>query len=140
MTGGACLCGAVRFSGGLAPGPGVHVCHCGMCRRWGGGPFMAVHLAGGVRVDAGEALVWHASSAHGERGFCNRCGTSLFWRVPGEPADWAVNVHALDEDHGQTIAEHIWVDDRPGFYDFADTTPRLTAADFMARLRSKGES
>jgi hypothetical protein len=28
--------------------------------------------------------------------------------------------------------EHIWIDDKPDWYDFADNTPRKTAAQAMA--------
>ncbi len=136
---GACLCGAVRFSGKPVPGRGIGVCHCGQCRVWGAGPFMAVRFAGGVTVDAGESLVWFRSSDVGERGFCARCGSSLFWRDPGNARDWAVNVHALGDGHGQTIREHIWVEDKPGFYDFADPSPRLTAAQVNARSQPTGD-
>ena len=126
---GQCLCGAVTFQGTLVRDRGIGACHCGQCRRWGGGgPYMAVRFEGGVEVTSGESLTWFASSTDGERGFCNRCGSSLFWRSPGEPRDWAVCVGALPDDHGQEIFEHIWVDDQPGWYGFTDTTPRRTAA------------
>ncbi len=126
---GQCLCGAVAFEGTPPEGPSIRPCHCGQCRRWGGGgPFMAFHFADGVTVTRGEALTWFASSKEGERGFCARCGSSLFWRRPGEPRDWAVNVSALPEDHGQQISEHIWVDDQPAWYGFTDERPRRTAA------------
>ncbi|MEM7236409.1 MAG: GFA family protein [Pseudomonadota bacterium] len=128
MVQGQCLCGSVRFSGTLTD-RGIGVCHCGQCRRWGGGaPFMAVRFADGVTVAEGNTLTWFNSSDAGERGFCNRCGTSLFWRSPSEDRDWAVNVSSLPEDHGQQIFEHIWVDDQPGWYTFADDKPRRTAA------------
>ena len=100
---------------------------------------MSVRLAGGVRLLAEAALVWHESSEWAERGFCGRCGTSLFWRLKGAPSDWIVNLHALGDDHGLTIHEHIWTDQKPAFYDFSDTTPRLTEAQFMARLHAAGE-
>lgn len=129
---GQCLCGAVRFHG-EPEARGITVCHCGQCRRWGGGaPFVSVHFTGGVALDDDGALVWFRSSDRGERGFCARCGASLFWRVPGEASDFAVSVAALPEDHGLTIARHIWVDDKPGWYDYADDAPRLTAAQAMA--------
>lgn len=129
---GQCLCGAVNFHGKPIPHRGIGVCHCGQCRRWGGGgPFMAMRMEGGVTFDADEALVWYRSSDQGERGFCERCGTSLFWRALGAGNDVAINVSTLPEDHGQTINEHIWVDDKPDWYEFADDRPRKTAADVL---------
>jgi hypothetical protein len=108
-----------------------------MCRRWSSGPLMVVHLAGGVMLAPGAPVGWFASSADGERGFCTVCGTGLFWRSPGS-TDWAVNAHALETAEGLEVQEHIWVDDQPAFYDFADQAPRLTAADWLVRHAAKG--
>jgi hypothetical protein len=137
---GHCLCGAVQFSGEAIAGHGVEVCHCRHCRRWGGGPFMSVRLTGGVALSKAADLVWYASSDWAERGFCGRCGTSLFWRLKGEPSNWVVNLHSLGDDHGAGINEHIWFDQKPAFYDFSDTTPRLTEAEFMARNQGTGDA
>ena len=136
MTG-QCLCGAVLFTGTPVEGRGIHVCHCGQCRRWASGPFMAIRFSGGGTLTKDDGLVWYASSDQGERGFCRHCGSTLFWREPGVGRDWAVSMGTLDAtndgEHGQQISQHIWVDDKPGFYDFADDAPRLTAAQAMAR-------
>lgn len=129
---GQCLCGAVTFSGEPDRERGITPCHCGQCRRWaGGGPFMSVRCIGGVDLESGAALGWFASSSFGERGYCKTCGSSLFWRATGEPRDWAINVSALPENHGLTIIKHIWADDQPDWYAFADEAPRMTAAQCM---------
>jgi hypothetical protein len=80
LTGG-CQCGAVRYRlDGVSAG--ANICHCRMCQKASGGPFMAF---GGVRLDQ---LVWtrgkpavFVSSAIAERGFCAECGTPLTYRV-----------------------------------------------------------
>ena len=130
---GQCLCGAVRFHGELQEGRGVGLCHCGQCRRWASGPFMAIRFAGGVILDQDASLKWYRSSEHGERGFCSECGSSLFWREPGGGTDVAISISTLDDGHGIEIMEHIWVDDKPDWYEFADDTPRLTAAQAMGQ-------
>ena len=43
---GGCQCGAVRYRL-IAEPTGVNICHCRMCQKASGGPFMAF---GGVRV------------------------------------------------------------------------------------------
>ncbi len=80
LTGG-CQCGAVRYRLDAEP-TGASICHCRMCQKASGGPFMAL---AGVRL--GE-LMWtrgapkiFASSAIAERGFCGDCGTLLTYRV-----------------------------------------------------------
>ena len=126
---GQCLCGAVRFTGTPTAARSISVCHCGQCRRWATGPVFACRMEGGVTLTKDEGLTWFASSSEGERGFCRHCGTSLFWRQPGTGLDCAVSVGALDPGHGLSIASHIWIEDKPDFYDFADDAPRLTAAE-----------
>ena len=126
---GQCLCGEVQFTGTPIQGRGIHVCHCGQCRRWASGPYMSARMEGGVTLTKDDGLAWFASSDVGERGFCRRCGSTMFWRTTGAERDWAVSVGTLAEGHGQEIAKHIWIDDKPDFYDFADDTPRLTAVE-----------
>ncbi len=132
---GQCLCGAVAFTGTPCPDNGISVCHCGQCRRWGSGPFMSIGFADGVTLTKSEGLVWYVSSDHGERGFCRHCGSALFWREARVERDWDVSVGTLAEGHGQRIVEHIWIDDKPEFYDFADDAPRKTAAQCLAEKR-----
>ena len=82
LTGG-CQCGAVRYR--LEGEPiGSNICHCRMCQKAGGSPFMA--FAGAATKD----LLWtrgrpktFASSDFAERGFCPECGTPLTYRAPG---------------------------------------------------------
>jgi hypothetical protein len=137
MLHGRCLCGAVRFHGEPDAARGVTVCHCGQCRRQGGGgPLAAIRFRGGIALDSDETLRWFRSSDHGERGFCARCGSSLFWRSPGQGNDVSVSLGALQEDHGLTIGAHIWVEDKPGWYDFADDRPRYTSDEWIARHRA----
>lgn len=130
---GMCLCGAVRFHGVPDRAHGIAICHCGQCRRWAAGPLMVMRFASGVVLDADETLRWFRSSPDGERGFCADCGSSLFWRSPGAEGDMAVSVNTLPEDHGLALTEHIWIEDKPGWYDFAGDAARLTAAEVLAR-------
>lgn len=123
---GGCLCGAVRFRG-EGEARGAFLCHCRECRRWCAGPFMVMVFGEGVTAEAGETLAWYASSDHGERGFCSGCGSTLFWRQPGEARRWGVSVNALDEDPGLAITGHYWVGEQPGWYAFADAAPRHEA-------------
>jgi hypothetical protein len=130
---GRCLCGAVQFSGVPIADRGVSICHCGQCRRWNSGPLMSLDMVGGVTLTKDEGLVWYRSSDHGERGFCRQCGSGLFWRRPGAERDWGVSAGALDDPSGLMIARLIWVDDTPGFHEFADDAPRLTASQAEAK-------
>jgi hypothetical protein len=79
LTGG-CQCGAVRYRLAAIP-TGASICHCRMCQKAGGAPYMAF-----APVDAREfaltsgALRLFRSSEIAERGFCANCGTPLTYR------------------------------------------------------------
>ncbi|MGI9248953.1 MAG: GFA family protein, partial [Woeseiaceae bacterium] len=77
---GKCLCGSISITAKSA-GNSVGACHCGMCRRWGGGPFMEIDCGADVTFDGDEHVSVFDSSAWAERGFCNKCGTHLFYRI-----------------------------------------------------------
>jgi len=75
---GSCLCGAVRITANNT-GKKVGACHCGMCRKWGGGPFMEVDCSTDISFKGEEAIGVYNSSSWAERGFCKKCGSHLFY-------------------------------------------------------------
>ena len=128
---GSCLCGAVRFTVASVEAH-HHACHCGMCRRWVGGPLLAA-LATGVSFQAQESLRTYSSSEWAERGFCATCGSSLFYRL--KPTDqYFVSVGSLNDAGELTLAREIYVDHKPAGYAFAGDRPRLTEADVLAEF------
>ena len=131
---GSCLCGAVKFEVSV-PKANFSICHCGMCRRWCGGPLQAVECEGEPRFTEDSGLTWYRSSDWAERGFCNRCGTSLFWRYIGEgPSFYSATVDSLEQTDDLTLDRHIYIDEKPARYDFKDDRPRVTEAELMKEL------
>ncbi len=123
---GGCLCGGVRFR--LTERPlGVVNCHCGQCRRFHGHVGAYVTLARGrVVVEADATLAWYRSSAAAERGFCARCGSSLFWRGDGNPL-MDVAAGSLDQPTGLATLRHIHVAGKADYYEITDTLERFPA-------------
>jgi len=106
--GGRCECGGVRYEirGEMRP---VVVCHCGRCRRTHG------DAAGYTSCDsadlmllADETLRWYEADER-RRGFCSRCGGSLFWQADGE-TEISVTAGTLDQPTGLKTVAHIYVD------------------------------
>ncbi len=86
---GRCLCGDIQFSAQL-PSKWVAHCHCTMCQRSSGAAFVTwVGLdADHCTVDDPDhRLIWYHSSDLAERGFCSRCGSTLFFRSPRWPGE-----------------------------------------------------
>lgn len=120
---GSCLCGAVQYTvtGPLRP---VDYCHCSQCRKTSG-HFVAAtacqpeHLKLGV--DGG--LKWYASSEIADRGFCEVCGSSLFWR-PAYGRNISIMAGTLDAPTGLQAIEHIFVADASDYYTIDDGLPQ----------------
>lgn len=132
---GQCLCSAVEFEVDV-PERTYSICHCGLCRRWSGGPLMSVHCPE-PRTEwlNDEGLTWYQGTPWAQRGFCSKCGSSLFWRLAQEPEGMLiVSVDALEDDGDFTLDRHIYSDARPDRYDFADDCPRVTEAELMKEL------
>ena len=136
VFGGGCLCGAVRFEL-TQPPPPVWFCHCKMCRRWSGGLPLAAVEASPPRLLRAEALRWHASSDFGERGFCEKCGSKLFWRESAAAAEWDITAAALDDESALQMGGHIYYDDKPGYYSFADAACKHSGAEHLANSLRK---
>lgn len=117
---GRCLCGAVAFTASPETRD-VAACHCGMCRRWCSGPFFCLEGGGQVRFTGEENIKVYRSSDQGERGFCQTCGSSLFWKTHGKEA-YALSAGALDSNDGLTLTSQIFMRDKPAFYDFVNET------------------
>ena len=120
---GVCLCGSVTIeSKNISE---FEACHCGMCRRWGGGPFLAVHCDSGIKINGQDTITNYASSEWAERGFCNNCGTHLYYHL--KPTDeYIVPVGLFESSDGFSFSKQIFIDQKPDYYNFANKTQELT--------------
>ena len=122
---GGCLCGAVKFTVD-APMREVVACHCGQCRKTTGNFLAASNApAQSVIFVADSGLAWFKSSENAERGFCNQCGSNLFWRALNSDTI-SITAGSLDGETGLHIAEHIYVGDKPDWYEITDGKPQFT--------------
>ena len=110
---GGCLCGALRIT---AKGPPLRVgiCHCLNCRKHHGALFYAaaVFPEDAVKIE-GEAKEYEG------RGFCPKCGSSVFARSGRE-----IEVHlgALDAPNQFQPTYELWTERREGWLpDFPQT-------------------
>ena len=128
---GHCLCGAVTFEARQVD-THVHGCHCTMCVRWSGGSLMSA-MAQEVSFDGEDHIGRYQSSAWAERGFCQQCGSNLFYRLK-EGEGYIMCMGAFDDPAQFELVGEIYVDEKPPGYNFAGDHPRQTGAEFMASL------
>lgn len=128
---GGCLCGGVRYR---VDGPlsDAGACHCSQCRKTTGHYFVATSCArADLTFEADETLAWYESSPQARRGFCARCGSTLFWQGK-ERDDIDILAGSLDLPTGLTMTDHIFTADKGDYYEIADGLPQYAQ-------RSSGE-
>ena len=127
---GGCQCGAVRYR--FQPvASGTHVCHCRMCQKASGGPFMASVLSAGFTVTNGR-LSTFKSSEIAERGFCAACGTPLTYR--SLVADvLTVTLGSLDQPNAFVPHTQYGAESRLTWLEEALASPETSLADWFKR-------
>ena len=118
---GSCLCGAVRYE---VHGPlrDSIACHCSQCRKTSGHYWSATRAnTAALRLLEDRGLRWFPSSTSAARGFCQYCGSSLFWRPEGADTT-SIGSGTLDNTSGMKTLCHIHVS---GKGDYVDIAPGL---------------
>jgi hypothetical protein len=121
---GRCLCGAITLE---IRGPlrDVVVCHCGQCLRQHGAPPSYTAAAWtDVAIKGAKDLKWYQSSQDARRGFCRRCGSSLFWEPMGS-GRVSIAAGCLDKPTDLRTVRHIFVADKGDFYEIKDGLEQL---------------
>ncbi len=116
---GSCLCGAVKFkvAGEL---PDADACHCTLCRKQSGHVWASTDVpASALTIHGEEHIRWYQSSEKVRRGFCETCGSSLFWD-PVHHDKIAVAMGAFDGPTGAKLWSHIFVADKGDYYKIDD--------------------
>ena len=123
MPNGQCHCGAVRYE---MPAETIHkaLCHCSDCRRHSGAPAVAWGLVGKDQLKIEGETRDYASSEHGRRHFCPRCGTALFYTndviFPGQID---VQIATLDDPDAIKPDAQIQVAERIGWMERLEQMP-----------------
>lgn len=116
LTGsGKCACGAVGYQT-FAPLRDSISCHCETCRRWTGHFLSATAcLTDKLVIDGMENLAWFAASDVARRGFCKRCGSSMFWQHKGRDTT-SITSGTLDMPTGIREVKHIYLEEKSDYY------------------------
>lgn len=126
---GSCLCQTISFSFETDE-KAFDSCHCGMCRKWSGGPAMAVNASRNLEIRGEENLATYKSSDWAQRGFCRKCGTHLFYQMP-EKNFTNFFLGSLDQRDEMDFRCQIFTDHKPANYKFSNNTEMMTEEQVM---------
>ena len=120
---GRCLCGGVKFST-----KGFHrdisSCHCIQCMKTHG------NFATYTRVDdnclkflSKKTLKWFNSSKNARRGFCSKCGASIFFKI-NRSKTISIAAGMFDKSLKLKTIRNIFVKNRLKYYNLDESLPK----------------
>lgn len=99
-------------------------CHCTQCRKQTGHFLASANVKkSAIKYLSAETLRWFQSSEKVRRGFCAKCGSTLFW----EPVfkDWtSVALGCIEGPTALSLERHIFVAEKGDDYVLADGLPQ----------------
>ena len=128
MLKGGCFCGAIRYEAGGAPFDET-VCHCSICRRTTGAPFVAWFsvLRSEFRFLQGTPTRFK-STDKATRTSCPRCGTQLTFEHDDVLDAIDVTTCSLDEPQRVPPRDHTRTSSKLGWVKLADGLPEYRDA------------
>ncbi|MGB3806607.1 MAG: GFA family protein [Erythrobacter sp.] len=134
---GRCLCGAVTITLTGAERQ-IDVCHCSMCAQWGGAMYAGLESAG-FDIAGEDAVATYDSSDWAQRAFCSKCGSNL-WYLFKPTGNRTFLAGLFDLPEGFSIKQQIFVDEKPDWYDLAQSSPMKTGEEIVAEAKAAGFS
>ncbi len=134
----SCLCGAVRFHVSHQNNS-VGACHCSICRKWGGGPFMTIDCGNEVTIEGEDSISTFDSSEWAERAFCSQCGSHLFYRLKANQ-QYFIPAGLFENNESFVFDHQVFIDNKPSYYDFANKTQNMTEEEVFAAFGGTDES
>lgn len=127
------MCGAVKYqvTGALRP---VVACHCGQCQKASGHHVAATSAQRkDFKLLEDQGLKWFSSSVGIRRGFCQQCGSNLFWDKAALPTI-SIFAGTLDQPSGLELVEHIYVEEKADYYQLTDGLPQRQGFSITAKV------
>jgi hypothetical protein len=114
----------VRYEAGGTP-YNQSICHCSMCRRAAGAPFVAWFSVPRSHFRLTGEPTRFRSSAMATRSFCPECGTQLTFELDAAAEEIDVTTASLDEPNRVPPADHIYTESRVDWVKLADGLPQF---------------
>ena len=114
-----------------APGAEPVNCHCSLCQRAHGAPLVTwVGVAeDSFSLDSTDSLRWYHSSQDSRRGFCQLCGTTVFFQSERWPGEIHIARANIDGDIDREPALHAYWESHASWFEFSDSLSRPTHGD-----------
>jgi hypothetical protein len=83
-----------------------------------------------VKIEGSDKVKLYDSSSWASRGFCNECGTHLFFKLK-QRGEYNIAVGIFKNLASLEMDMQYFSDQRPGYYCFSNKTKEMTKAEIM---------
>lgn len=124
---GSCLCGSVSYSveefSELAAN-----CHCSMCRKFHGSAYATLVGVRGLTWLSGQDCLKEFVASNGTtRTFCSNCGSSIGFRVKGDPLEKIeLAIATFDDDIPVKVDAQIYTRYKSNWCELDNKIPAFT--------------
>ena len=121
----SCLCGGIQLK---TKGPIRHVsnCHCRQCMKTHGNYAAYTNvLAKDIKFIKKRTLKWFKSSKKARRGFCGKCGASMFFKFLGSN-DISIAAGMFKNPTKLKTTKNIFVKGKLDYYKLDDKLPKFS--------------
>lgn len=119
---GSCLCGECRYRSEAKP-LNVRACHCRQCQRATGSAFYPRVMIPLDGLDIMGPVGWFALDSGLRRGFCTKCGSTLFSERASKNVV-GVSLGTLDSPESVEPTCHIWISSKLNWLLLDDGLPQ----------------
>jgi hypothetical protein len=99
----------------------------------GWGALLVVECGSNVSFSGLENINVYQSSEWVERGFCNKCGSHLFYKLK-QNNQYYVAVGLFNNSEGLQLDHQVFIDEKPEYYSFANETKNMTGEELFAQF------
>ena len=121
----SCLCGGIQLK---TKGPLRHVsnCHCRQCMKTHGNYAAYTNaLEKDIKFIKKRTLKWFKSSKKAKRGFCNKCGASIFFKFLGSD-DISIAAGMFQNPSKLKTTKNIFVKGKLDYYQLDNKLPKFS--------------
>ena len=120
----SCLCKGINMKINAEFRPVVN-CHCIQCTKTHGNyaAYTSV-LEENISYKSKSTLKWFVSSAKAKRGFCKKCGASVFFKRLGSRAI-SISAGLFKNPTKLETSSHIYTHNKRDYYKISDSLPKF---------------
>ena len=121
---GSCLCGGVKFIT-KSFHRNIFNCHCVQCMKTHGNFAAYTNLKDlNVKFLTKRTLGWFKSSKKAQRGFCKKCGASIFFKM-NKSDNISISAGVFDKSLKVRTTRNIFIKNRLKYYKLDNSIPKF---------------